>query len=109
MPFKAKVGAKAQIKLAPTVVKGAQLNQNFCAKIILLYGVKCDIGSLPSGLGVVDIIRPDLKPFLIGQHQQKCSAQALFKNRWNRRSPNGVDDTQTRWKGSYIKFQGKKK
>ncbi len=65
-----KTGQNAQIKLAPTVVKGAQFNQNFCTKIIFLYRVKRDRGSLPSGSGV-DTIRPDLKPFLIGQHQQK--------------------------------------
>ncbi len=48
-----------KIKLAPTVVKGAQFNQNFCTEILLSYGVKCDIGPLPSGLGVIDPIRPD--------------------------------------------------
>ncbi len=45
----------AQIKLAPTVVKGVQ---NFCTKIIFSCGVKCDIRSLPSRLGVFDTIRP---------------------------------------------------
>ncbi len=32
-----------QIKLAPTVVKGAQFNKIFCTKIIFSCGVKCDM------------------------------------------------------------------
>ena len=47
----------AQIKLAPTVVKGAQFNQTFCTKIRFLYGVNCDIRSLLSDSGVSDTIR----------------------------------------------------
>ncbi len=61
-----------------TVVKGAQLNRNFCTKIRFSYGDKCDIWSLLSDSGVFDTIRSELK---VGQHQEKNFRPLLESDR----------------------------